>query len=460
MDPTPTLPEAEAPADPATFASARPPAAPASYGALGTPSKIVAADLQVLERLKHNLALVKQALEVAWIDPKRGGFHVFTVVLFLEQMLDPDQVDDLRKWLDERSARQAATSPPSTPPSSPSPAPSPASPSPAKHSDNRRVDARALRLNLGLTSPTAFISGPIEADFRTQWRQIQNVVVAREYNPPQAWELCGLIYTGSALAALTKAMTQHYGVPSNRLFEHLRQAWIRFDWAAIEELSVDYFNGPNFVCNIVTKLRSQGSNPGHTLDLFEDHMTGIDQVTNDHEPQWFIDLNESLEVAADTGAAELLLKSQELARAHCNLVTKFQTIATAMLLENMPEAQKNQYFAEATLSLDTIPKRHDRWAKMYSLDYALPRLRRMVPAPAVTAPVPLPDPVPVMPAISRPTRTPGRPAKYMDGASWSPPRRKPASGEDDSAQPARTSRRSRPSRGQPGPAKPGGQQKK
>ncbi len=468
MDPTPTPPGDVAAAAPSAPSAPSAPVASASagYGKLAPPSKIVAADLQVLEGLQSNLALVKQALEVAWSDPKRGGFHVFTVILYLEQVWSSVQIDDLRQWMAELSARQAAATPPSTPPSSPSPARSPASPStPAKHADNRRVDARALRTALGLTLPTSFITGPIDADFRTLWRQIKSAVAAREYNPPQAWEMCTLVFTGSAFAALEKAMVQHYRVTPDQIFEHLRLATSQFDWAAIEELAVDYFNGPNFVCNIVTKLRSRGADPAQTLDLFEASMRGIDQVTSGHQPQWYIDLNDQLtDAAARQDLGDLLRRSEELARTHCDLVTKYQTMVTAMLLENMSESRRLQFFSEAALQLDSLPRRHDRWAKMYNLDLAIVRLRReiaLAPAHAAATPVPLPDPVPVMPAIARPARSAGKPVKYRDGAGeTTPPRRRFTSEGDDSASGSYHTRKGRTGRGQPGSAKPGGQQKK
>ena len=61
MDPTPTPAGDVAAAAPSAPSAPSAPVASASagYGKLAPPSKIVAADLQVLERLQSNLALVK-----------------------------------------------------------------------------------------------------------------------------------------------------------------------------------------------------------------------------------------------------------------------------------------------------------------------------------------------------------------------------------------------------------------
>lgn len=403
---------------------------------------------------------VEEFLASSWLDSRRGPGYVSKLIWYLRDRLAPDAYEHIRGWQRARIDAAARDSPASSPPGSP-PAPAPpAKPSsPVKHSDTRRVDARTLRTALGLADKE-FITGPIPTDFRTQWRVIQNLVEAREYTPPQAWEVCGLVYNGGAYAALEKAVCHHYALASPAdIIPFLRRATTTFDWAPLEELLVDYFNGPNFVYSLVTQLLRPGPTPTATLDAFERNRRAILQFTVGHEASRYRDAEDRLAAALNSNVGELYALAQTLNRQRCDAVTTCETILTVLMLETLPEEVRRRYFTDTALSLESIPQRHDRWEKLYDPDHAVARVRRdhmTVPTPV---PVQLPDPesVPAMAAGNRPSRSAPRPARYNDEAplATGSSRRRPGRNAAP-APPARHTKQNGGRSDHPGSAKPGG----
>lgn len=455
-----------APSAPVGDATAAPAAAAptaAAPTATRTLPKEYAEDLDFLAQvLGDGMEMVEGALATCWVDRRKGPTYVFKLITYMRDQLAPDEYEHLRGWQRARvnaASDSPAPSPPGTPQQAQVPAVPAKAPPPAKHSDARRVDAHALKSTLGLKDDE-FITGPVPTDFRTQWRLIRNAVQTRQYTPPQAWELCALVFKDGAFAALERAMCQHYALSSpDGIIDHLHAATTTFDWMQLEDLLVDYFNGSNFVYNLIAQLTQPGETPTKTLDAFDRNRRAISQFTVGLEPSRYRDMEDRLAAALANNVGELYALAQRLNRQLCDLAVTHETIMTGLMLHSLPSGIRRQYFSEMSLSLENIPQRPDRWERLYDLDSAIARVRRDLTAVPTPEPVQLPDPesVPAMAASNRPPRSVSKPARYNDGApqATSSPRKRP--GRNSAPAPAAQPRKQNRGKGDhPGSAKPGG----